>query len=273
MSGGYSQSPASPCWVAGNRRGCRGFPVTDRRPHASPTRAAGCRTIRWALGAGGSRRTRHRGGGCEPHRARHDRPAARCPSDACLALLGHRAACGADRRHRTQQHAPTPERRCRQALAQNTVPPAPAAPVLPMPGTPCYSLAGALAPARASARHPHTADGAWGHHDGPHTQDGAHAAPASVHGTIGRHGSQHDDGLGPRLPWGLRRAGVAAMLQGTRCVWPAAVVPGLLFPGPRQKARLRNSNPTLPVSGGPQVQMHAWKKAATVGRPLHWVVR
>jgi hypothetical protein len=98
----------------------------------------------------------------------------------------------------------------------------------------------------------YAADGAWGHHERPRMQDGAHAAPASVHGTIGRHGSQYDDGLGPRLPWGLRRAGVAAMLQGTRCVWHAAVVPGLLCPGPRQKARLRSSNPTLRLRRGRQ---------------------
>ena len=100
----------------------------------------------------------------------------------------------------------------------------------------------------ASARHPPRGCRSLGLPRRPRTQDGAHAAPTSVHGTIGRPGSQHDDGLSPRLPGGLRRAGVAAMLQGTRCMWHAAVVPSLLFPGPRQTARLRSSNPTPAVS-------------------------
>ena len=183
---------------------------------------------------------RHRGGGCEPPRARHDHPAARC------------------RRRRPPPPGPaarpTPARRHRQALAQDTAPTDHATPVLPGPGTPCGSPTGALAPALASARHPPRCCRSLGLPRRLRMQDGAHAAPASGHGPIGRHGSPHDDGLGPRLPWGLRRAGVAAMLQGTRCVWPAAVVPGLLCPGLRQKARLRSSNPTLAVSRAQQPQ-------------------
>src|SRR5712692_10191676 len=84
-------------------------------------------------------------------------------------------------------------------------------------------------------------------------QEGAHATPARVHGPPGRDGGQHARRLGPRLPLGVGRAGVAALTTGTPGVWPGAVLPGRLFPRATPGNNAAPSSPTVAVSCGPQL--------------------
>jgi hypothetical protein len=82
------------------------------------------------------------------HRPVDDRPAARCPPGACLALLGD-GADGCPARRRTPQHAPTERRRRPPSHGAGQAPPRPCRDLAPGSGDANQPPAYALAPARA----------------------------------------------------------------------------------------------------------------------------
>ena len=126
MSGGYCQSPASPCWGAGDRRGCPAFPCTDRR-HPRVHRLVGR----------GRRRLTRRPPQGTPHVAPPGpgRPPGRVRrTGAGRALLGPHTDRVSARDALPQTPAPTPARIRRPSSRTGRRATRPA-PVCPVPGT------------------------------------------------------------------------------------------------------------------------------------------
>ena len=126
-SGGYWRSPASPCWVAGDRRGCPAFSRTDRH-HPRLHRP---------VGRGRRRRPRRQTQGTirSAPRPRYDRPAACDPPgrggrcwDTARTASPPATACYRRPPPCTPGHADPPP-------AQDGAPPDHPAPVRPVPGT------------------------------------------------------------------------------------------------------------------------------------------
>jgi hypothetical protein len=97
-------------------------------------------------------------------------PGSTMPPVACLALLGHGAACCPARRRRTQQQAPTPHRRPPPSHGAGQGATRPCRDRAPGGGA-ATPAAGMRRGASTSVLPPpapsHTAARAWGHYDGP----------------------------------------------------------------------------------------------------------
>ena len=238
-SGGWKRSPARLCWVAGDRRGRPVFPRTDRRhPRVHRPGDLARRRLTRRPPQGTTR-------AAPPGPARP--PGSVRPPGVDRALLGHRTERVSDRDRLPQTTTPTHARTRRPSSGTGRRATRPPRARAPGDGDTTLTLGGGWAPARARTRHqPHRCQSRWRPRR-PGTPEHAHAPPASGHRIIGRHGGPPDRRLGPRLLWGLGRAGVAAMTTGTPCVWPGAVLLGLLFLWATPGNKAAHSNPTLGV--------------------------
>ena len=211
--------PLLGCW--GPDAGTPASRCPTAATHGGTTLAAGDRTLRWAMGDGGSRAPGLEGVG--HHWARHDRPGARCPRGG----LG--AAGGPDRRCRTPPHAPTSGTRRRLGPGAGPALPDDATTWGARTGTRYGPRASTWAPAWASACRPPRRWRGLRPPRQPRKKEGAHATPTSAHGPPGRHRGPPTPRRGSRLPLGLGGAGGAALTTGTGGVGQRAVLSGL-FP-------------------------------------------
>ena len=209
-------SPARLGWVAGSRRGCSCLPPPVLTHDAATGTGVACT---WR------------------HRTPHVRPAARGPPVCawhCVVktLTAQPRPLAPAARPPGGLHADEPR-------AQGQAPPGHGEPLPPVPGTRRRPDASALVPARGSGRHnPRRCRGMRLLRRLP-TPAGAHATPVSEPGTTGQHVRQYACRLGPRLPPGLGRVGVAVMTQGHRG-WGLGRSDLVGFcSGPRQATTLR----------------------------------
>lgn len=166
------------------------------------------------------------GAGAWHHQTLPDHPAARDPQGwpgVARAWCGLRPYC------RPSQHAPTPGRRRRRGRGARRGATHPAATWLPGTGTRRRPPPAALEPARARSHPQPPRSRGWRPLHRPCTPADAQPAPASMHGTFGRHGCQPDRHRGACLTRRLGRADVAAMPQTNQRVGTGARMPGLLF--------------------------------------------
>ena len=140
------------------------------------------------------------------------------PPGACLVLRGHGTVSGPNRGRRPPSHAPPQDRTRRQAC-----------------GAGRGALRSALAPGADDAL-PATR-GHVGARASPCTPPATWLPEPGATTTAPRR-------MGPCLRLGLGPVGVAALSQGTRSVWPGAVVPGLLFLWATPGSKAARSNPT-----------------------------